>query len=74
MNKVDALVYAEVTWNIVHPTEEHSVYKVDALVYAEVTWNIVHLTEEHSVYKVDALVYDEGYLEHSPPNRGTFSV
>ena len=55
--EVDALVYAEVTWNIVHLTEEHSLYKVDALVYAEVTWNIVNLTEEHSLYKVDALVY-----------------
>ena len=41
MYKVDALVYAEVTWNIVHLTEEHSLYKVDALVYAEVTWNII---------------------------------
>ena len=38
-------IYDEVTWNIVHLTEEPSVYKVDALVYAEVTWNIVHLTE-----------------------------
>ena len=38
MYNVDALVYAEVTWNIVHLTEEHSLYKVDALVYTEVSW------------------------------------
>ena len=33
MYKVDALVYAEVTWNIVNLTEELSLYKVDALVF-----------------------------------------
>ena len=38
MYKVDALVYAKVTWNIVNLTEEHSLYKVDALVYTEVSW------------------------------------